>query len=66
MTDLGRNIRRFREERGLTQEELAEKVGVGRPIISHYEIGRKDPTTTMLGILADKLEVTTDQLLGRA
>ena len=36
---VGYNIRRFRETKGLTQEQLAEAVGVSRQTISEWECG---------------------------
>jgi transcriptional regulator with XRE-family HTH domain len=40
-----------RHRAGLTQAELAERVGVARPLISKYERGRKDPSITTLARL---------------
>ena len=37
--DLGKRIQTARKEKGMTQEELAEKVGVGNSHISHVETG---------------------------
>ena len=39
--DIGRNIARFRKESGLTQRELADKVGVKETVVSYWETGRR-------------------------
>jgi transcriptional regulator with XRE-family HTH domain len=62
---LGRRLAQIRKERGFTQIELATKVGVLQSIISDYETARLRIHPTMLGKLAEVLQVTTDELLGR-
>jgi transcriptional regulator with XRE-family HTH domain len=61
---LGQRIARFRKENGLTQVELAEKMGLIQTLISDYERDRTRPHPEMLVRLAIALEVSTDQLLG--
>ena len=61
---VGTRISRFRRERGLTQKQLADKVGVERFVISHYEHGRYCPGILYLVRLAGALGVTADELLG--
>ena len=39
MNDIMKNIKRLRQERGLTQEELAEKLHVTRQAVSNWETG---------------------------
>ena len=41
--EIGKKIRVLRKTRGLTQEQLAEKINVKRATISNYEIGRRSP-----------------------
>ena len=48
----------------LTQEELAEKVGMSRKIISHYECGYRLPGVVALVRLARVLGVKVGKLLG--
>ena len=43
MRDIGKNIRAARVRRGLTQEELAERLHVSRQTVSNYETGRSRP-----------------------
>jgi len=60
------NIRRIREDVGLTQGELAEKAGCKRRWISKLENGIKAPTDSVLGRIADALGVTAPELLTSA
>ena len=62
---LGENIRRMREERGLSQSELAEKIELQKQIVSAFERGVKTPSLEKLVAIADVLRCTTDGLLGR-
>lgn len=61
---LQENIRTFRKERGLTQEELAIRVNVVRQTVSKWEKGLSVPDADMMQRLAEVLEVTVSQLLG--
>ncbi len=61
---VGRRISQFRRERGLTQKQLAEEIGVVRFVISNYENGKYGPGGFYLVRLAIALGVTTDELLG--
>lgn len=57
-------LKQLREERGLTQEELAEKSGVSRVTISMLEVGKQKVTkSTTLVSLADALGVSVTDLL---
>lgn len=63
---LGRRIASFRKQHGLTQTELAERLDLSQTVISSYEIGRLRPHPDLLLKLADILDLSTDELLGRA
>lgn len=60
----GDRLRRVREAAGLTQTELAERVGAGTNQIYRYEKGETDPSAEVLAALAQELGVTVDWLLG--
>ena len=62
---LQENIKAFRKDRGLTQEELAIRVNVVRQTISKWEKGLSVPDADMLQKIAEVLEVSVSQLLGR-
>lgn len=61
---LGKRIAMLRKEKGLTQEQLAEKVGVSAQAVSKWENDVSCPDITLLPLLADILGVTVDELLG--
>jgi transcriptional regulator with XRE-family HTH domain len=59
-------IRRLRERRQLTQEELASASGLSREFISRIESGRFSMTLDTLGALADAFAVRPAALLSMA
>ncbi len=60
---LSDNIRRFRLKRGLTQRELAERLGVSAKTVSKWETGRGVPELLQLPALSAVLGETADRLL---
>lgn len=62
---IAENIRFFRKQEGLTQEELAARFGSRKTLISNYEIGRNTPDIETLWELADIFDITIDELVGR-
>ena len=54
---VGKNVRRFRLAKGLTQEELSAKSGFTQQYISDLERGLRNPTVVTLYELAQALEV---------
>lgn len=61
---LHENIKTFRKERGLTQEELAIRVNVVRQTVSKWEKGQSVPDADLLQKISEVLEVSVSQLLG--
>lgn len=61
--NLGENILKLRKEFNLSQEQLAEKVGVSRQTISNWELGETMPNPEQLKILSKTLNVSIDELL---
>ncbi|WP_160688280.1 helix-turn-helix transcriptional regulator [Clostridium sp. C2-6-12] len=55
----------LRKERGLTQEELADKLHISRSGYAHYEAGNRKPSVEVLIIIADFYGTSIDYLLGR-
>ena len=55
---VGENVRRIRLEKGLTQEQLAERSGFGQQYISDLERGRRNPTIVSLYELANALGIS--------
>jgi len=61
---LCRNIKKFRERRGLTQEELGRLVGKEKSTIGCYETGVRSPRVETLALIARALAVSMDELTG--
>ncbi|RXR30534.1 XRE family transcriptional regulator [Sphingobium fluviale] len=61
---VGANIRRLREERGLTQEQLAGEADIAMRHLGRIERGEGNPTVQMLGKLAAILGVKPERLFG--
>jgi Predicted transcriptional regulators len=57
------NLQLIRKEKQLSQEELAEKIGVSRQVISKWEQGSGYPETEKLLILSKELNVSLDYLM---
>lgn len=58
-------FKRLRSSSGLTQVEMAEKLGISRSTIGMYETGAREPDFETLEKIADFFNVDTDYLLGR-
>lgn len=55
LAQIGARLQRAREARGLTQAELAERVGIEPVTLSRYETGARGPSVTTLKLAADAL-----------
>jgi transcriptional regulator with XRE-family HTH domain len=62
--DIAMRIRSLRKSRGLTQVDLAQKLGTSQKVICDYEKGHAKPSSTRLPALATILGTTVDNLLG--
>jgi transcriptional regulator with XRE-family HTH domain len=62
-TLMGVRIRDVRRERGWTQDQLANAVGVSRSAVAQWETGRAGQVTTNLTRIADVLEVGVEYLM---
>lgn len=60
---LGEVIKRYRTQRKMTQEFVAESLGVSRQAVSKWESGASDPSTTNLMALAKLFGVTAEEIL---
>lgn len=64
MVEFGDRLRQLRKDRKLTQQQLADLIGVKNSVISFYEVGERTPSPDVLRKLALVLHVSTDFLLG--
>lgn len=65
MSHLSTNLRFLRKQKELTQEQLAQKLGVKRAMIGAYEEGRAEPRLTTLQHFCQYFKVRMDQLVLR-
>ena len=64
MVDFGNTLKRLRLQAGLTQKQLADKMGLTKAVISYYELQERYPSPEVLIKLASIFHVSTDYLLG--
>ena len=60
---VARNLRRFRQKRGLSQEELADRAGLNRNYVGMIEREENAPTVDALEQLAKALDINAAELL---
>lgn len=58
-------LRMLRQQRGLSQQELAKKLGISGSAISMYERGERTPDFELLDLICDFFNVDTDYILGK-
>jgi transcriptional regulator with XRE-family HTH domain len=61
---IGQRIARLRKGRGLTQAELAEKIGISTSVITDYERGKAHLYDELIARFAVALGVSSDEILG--
>jgi transcriptional regulator with XRE-family HTH domain len=61
---LGRNVRRLREGKALSQKAFADEAGIHRTYVSDIERGVRNPTITVVERLAVALGMSAGELLG--
>ncbi len=54
----------LRKERGLSQQQLANKVNVSRRVIAYYEVESDNPPSNLVVLLSKILSISADELLG--
>lgn len=64
MALLSERLKQLRNEKKLTQQELANKVGVNRVTYTNWENGKREPELDKVAELATELDCTVDYLLG--
>ena len=61
---IGKSIYRYRKEKGYTQEELANRLGITFQAVSKWETAQTLPDISLLPKLSRQLEISIDKLLG--
>lgn len=61
---IGSKLREIRKRRGLTQVELAEKLGIGQVLVSQYELGEARVHGALVAAFAKALRTSADEILG--
>lgn len=61
---LGKKLAALRKERGLTQQQLADELGVSQSVVAYYERRADNPSLEVLQKLASSYDVTVADLLG--
>lgn len=61
--NLQSNIRKLRNRMGISQEKMAEKLGINRPRYSAYEEYRCEPNISLIIKLSEVFEVSIDDLI---
>jgi len=61
--ELGTRIARARKDQGMTQVQLAERLGIAQQTLAHYEVGRVRMAASLLPTIADILDRSLDELL---
>lgn len=65
MVDFGRLLKDLRQQAGLTQKQLAERLWISKATVSYYEQSLRYPSPEILVKIANVFHVSTDFLLGR-
>jgi len=62
-TGLGQRIAKARKDAGLTQQQLADALGISQPQLASYEVGRRRVPVSMLPHLARAVRITVEALI---
>jgi transcriptional regulator with XRE-family HTH domain len=62
---IGTKLLKLRTEKGETQEQVADSIGISYVSLSRYETGQRMPKMNILSRLADHYGVTVDEIMGR-
>lgn len=64
MVDFGDRLKKLRQQEGLSQQQLANKLGVTKSVVSYYELHERYPSPDVLIKLAYIFHTSADYLLG--
>lgn len=63
MSIAGKNLKYLRKQKGLTQEEMAEKLGIKRSLIGAYEEERADPRLDVIQLMCEMFDLSLEDFL---
>ena len=64
LVDFGSRLKELRTQAGMTQLQLAQRMGITKSVVSFYELQERTPSPDVLVKLAGIFRVSTDYLLG--
>ena len=64
MVEFGAKLKALRKASGLTQKQLAERLGITTSVVSYYELSERSPSPDVLIRLSQVFHVSVDELLG--
>jgi transcriptional regulator with XRE-family HTH domain len=62
--DLGRRVAQLRQQAGMSQQAVADQLGVAQQTLAHYEVGRLRMPVSLVPKLAELFGVPGDEILG--
>lgn len=65
MNKLSERLKKVLIETGMSQKELAQKIGMSQSVVNNYCSGKREPTLDVLILICDTLDETSDYMLGR-
>ena len=65
MSDFAANLRKFRKRKNYSQAVLAKELNYGHTTIANYESGRNEPSIDDLIKMANALDISLDELVGK-
>ena len=64
MVEFGAKLKALRKASGLTQRQLAERLGITTSVVSYYELSERSPSPDVLVRISQVFHVSVDSLLG--
>ena len=64
MVDFGNKLKKLRVDAGITQQQLATRLGITKSVVSYYELQERYPSPDILIKISSIFHVSTDYLLG--
>lgn len=57
-------LKQLRAEKGLTQQQVANSIGITKSALANYEVGLREPSIEVIKAICRFYEVTSDYLIG--